>query len=229
MKHKKMLAFPIIKKLSVFLLLLIICTWTAAAAARAAYVSDILRLALRTGPGAGYETVTVIQSGQSLEIIATEGDWAQVKLPDNREGWVLQRYLVPNRTSNILLRALEQKHAALSEQTASLLEENKDLKNQNITLQTELDQIEKRADKVTQDYESFKQEAAQYLKLKTQHQKTASQLAKVSKQAAELQEKVDTAKTRQTIRWFITGAGVLFVGILIGLSTRRQRRRPSLL
>jgi len=224
-----MLAFPIIKILSVFLLLLVICTWITAAAAQAAYVSDILRLALRTGPGAGYETVTVIQSGQSLEIIATQGDWAQVRLPDNKEGWVLQRYLVPNRTSNILLRALEQKHTALSEQTALLLEENKDLKNKNKTLQTELDQNEKRADKAAQDYETLKLEAAQYLKLKTQHQKTSSQLAKVSKQAAELQEKVDKAATRQTIRWFITGAGVLFVGILIGLSTRRQRRRPSLL
>ena len=224
-----MLAVPIYKKPSVFLLLMIICTWATAAAAEAAYVTDILRLALRTGPGAGYETVTVIQSGQSLEIIATDGDWAQVKLPDNKEGWVLRRYLVPNRTSNILLRSLEKKHAALSEQTASLLEENNDLKTNNKTLQTELEQNKKLADKASRDYESLKLEAAQYLKLKAQHQKTSSQLAKVSKQAAELREKVDKAKTRQTIRWFITGAGVLFVGILIGLSTRRQRRRPSLL
>jgi hypothetical protein len=30
------------------------------------------------------------------------------------------------------------------------------------------------------------------------------------------------------IKWFLAGSAVLIVGFLIGFSTKRQRRRPSL-
>ena len=221
--------FQFIKKMNVLLPLLIICIWAATASAQTAYVTDILRLALRTGPGAGYETLSIVQSGQRLEIITTDGDWAQVRLPDEKEGWVLQRYLVPNRTNSILLQSLEKKHTALSQQASTLMEENNRLKSENKTLQSELTQNKKSAEKATQAYEKLKNDSAQFLKLKTQYQRASSQLTQSTKLTTELQEKIDKLETRQTIRWFITGAAVLFIGLLIGLSMRRQRRRPSLL
>ena len=229
MKHGTISNYQIFRNASLLLLLMTVCMWTTAAAAQTVYVTDILRLAMRTGPGTGYETVAVVQSGDRLETIATDGDWTQVRMPDGKEGWVLQRYLVPNRTSKILLESLEQKHAALSQQASTLMEENKTLKNENKTLQAELTQNKNRADKASQAYEDLKKEAAQYLKLKTQFQNTSAQLAKSSKATTELQEKLEKMETRQTIRWFITGAAVLLIGLLIGLSMRRQRRRPSLM
>ena len=55
-------------------------------AAGTMYVTDVLRLTVRSSPGAGGEIVGVIQSGQSLEVVSEVEKWAQVRLPDGREG-----------------------------------------------------------------------------------------------------------------------------------------------
>ena len=56
-----------------------------------------------------------------------------------------------------------------------------------------------------------------------------AQLNAHTETVASLNAKVDKLESRQTVRWFLTGAGVLLLGFIIGFSTRRQRRKSSLL
>lgn len=229
LKHVKLKIVAPKFNLIVLLSLLIVCIGTSAQAQQRAYVTDILRLAVRSGPGAGFDSVSVIQSGQPLEIVRTQGDWANIRLPDGKEGWVLERYLVNDPPSSILLTSLQKKHETLSTQAAALREENKELKNENRSLQNQLNQIEEQADQTSESYEKLKREAADFLALKRQYQKASAELDEKTKLSAELQKKIEKMETSRAVRWFITGAGVLVAGLLIGLSMRRQRRRPSLL
>ena len=59
------------------------------ATAATMYVTDVLRLSLRSAPGVGNNTVAVVKSGQILEVLETQEQWSHVRLPDGREGWVL--------------------------------------------------------------------------------------------------------------------------------------------
>jgi SH3 domain protein len=82
---------------------------------------------------------------------------------------------------------------------------------------------------VSTSYENWKIEAADYLALKAKYARTNTQLAEKTQLEKKLKEEIERLETRQTIRWFMSGAGVLFLGFIIGFSAKRQRRRSSLL
>jgi len=192
------------------------------------YVSDILKLTLRTGPSIENKILAVIDSGQMMEIVEFGDEWSQVQLPNGKEGWVLSRYLTPNETNNIKLQRLETKHKNLMVQAAELLEENNRLKAENKKLSTEFEADQKQLVKVRTDYETLKTEASEFLTLKTRYKRAASQLAEQTAKAQKLEEQLSRLGMNTYIKWFLAGSGVLIVGFIIGFSSKRQRRRPAL-
>lgn len=193
------------------------------------YVTDVLKLIVRSEKGYDQNLLTVIKSGQVVEVLQKDGDWVRVRLSDGREGWVLGRYLISDETNNLKLENLQKKHKVLSGQIAALLEENTTLNTANKKLLSEFDQMAKTVKEVSTSYENLKIEAADYLALKAKYARTNVQLAEKTQLEKKLKGEIERLETRQTIRWFMSGAGVLFLGFIIGFSAKRQRRRSSLL
>ena len=209
-------------------LVLLLCLFSAFVYGETMYVSDTLKLTLRTGPSIENKIIAVIESGQEMEVIKFGDEWSQVRLPNGKEGWVLSRYLTSDETNGIKLQRLETKHKNLMIQAAELLEENKGLKTENTRLSSELEAKQKQLEKIQTDYEALKNEATEFLTLKANYNRTASQLAAQTAKAKKLEEQVSSLAMNTYIKWFLAGSGVLIVGFLIGFSTKRQRRRPTL-
>ena len=207
---------------------LVLCLLCPAVYAETMYVSDILKLTLRTGPSTENKILAVIQSGQTMEVVEFGEERSQVQLPNGREGWVLSRYLTPNETNNVKLDRLQAKHKNLMTQAATLLEENNRLKAENKKLGTEFKTNQKQAEKARSDYETLKTEAAEFLNLKSKYERAVSQLSKQTAKAEKFEEQLSKLEMSTYIKWFLAGSGVLIVGFLIGFSTKRQRRRPAL-
>ena len=209
-------------------LVLLLCLFSASVYGETMYVSDTLKLTLRTGPSIENKIIAVIESGQEMEVIKFGDEWSQVRLPNGKEGWVLSRYLTSDETNGIKLQRLETKHKNLMIQAAELLEENNGLKTENTRLSSELEAMQKQLEKIQTDYEALKTEATEFLTLKANYNRTASQLAAQTAKAKKLEEQVSSLAMNTYIKWFLAGSGVLIVGFLIGFSTKRQRRRPTL-
>ncbi len=209
-------------------ILLLACLFATAVGAETVYVSDMLKLTLRTGPSTENKILAVIESGQQLELLEPGHEWSRVQLPNGKEGWVLSRYLTPDETSNFRLERLQVQHKNLTAQAAELLEENKALKAENEKLRAEFETNEKEMVKTRTDYETLKAEAAGFLALKSKYEAAASQLAEQTARVQKLEEQLTQMEMSAYIKWFLAGSGVLVVGFLIGFSTKRQRRRPTL-
>jgi SH3 domain protein len=209
-------------------LVLLLCLFSASVYGETMYVSDILKLTLRTGPSIENKIIAVIESGQKMEVIKFGDEWSQVQLPDGKEGWVLSRYLTPDETNGIKLQRLEAMHKNLMLQAAELLEENNSLKTNNTRLSSKLEASEKQLVKTQTDYEALKAEAAEFLTLKADYNHAASQLAEQTAKAKKLEEQLSSLAMNAYIKWFLAGSGVLIIGFIIGFSTKRQRRRPAL-
>jgi SH3 domain protein len=218
----------LLKRFRLLGLVLLFCLFSASAYGETMYVSDVLKLTLRTGPSIENKIISVIESGQMMEVIKFGDEWSQVQLPNGKEGWVLSRYLTTNETNNIKLERLEAKHKNLMIQAAELLEENNRLKEENKRFSTEFEASQKQMKKTQADYETLKAEAAEFLTLKTNYNRATSQLAEQTAKANQLEEQVSSLEMNTYIKWFLAGSGVLIVGFLIGFSTKRQRRRPAL-
>jgi SH3 domain protein len=218
----------LLKRFKLLGLVLLFCLFSASVYGETMYVSDILKLTLRTGPSIENKIIAVIESGQMMEVIKFGDEWSQVQLPNGKEGWVLSRYLTTSETHNIKLERLEAKHKNLMIQAAELLEENNRLEAENKRVSTEFNANQKQLVKMKADYEALKTEAAEFLTLKTNYKRAASQLAEQTAKAKQLEEELSSLEMNTYIKWFLAGSGVLIVGFLIGFSTKRQRRRPAL-
>jgi SH3 domain protein len=184
---------------------------------------------MRTGPGIENKITAMVPSGQAVEIVTPGDQWSFVRLPNGKEGWVLTRFLTANLPLSITLENLKKEHETLKERAASLETENTELKSENQTLSTELTTAQQRLSEITGAYEALKSESTEFLELKTNYQESAAKLTDQTQKVARYEEELTRLTTQHNIRWFLSGAGVLLFGFIIGFMTKRQRRRPSLL
>jgi SH3 domain protein len=193
------------------------------------YVTDVIKLTLRSGPSTEYKILEVVESGQKLEILEAGEDWSLVRLENGKEGYVLTRYLIPEPTNRVLLEQLQVKYKALTQQATTLLEENTKLKDENKELKSTLGSTENSLKKLDVEYKDLKAGSAEFLSLKTKFKQVSEQLAEQTKKADTLEKDLSKVELNQYIKWFLAGSGVLLLGFIVGFSARRQRRRPSLL
>jgi len=216
-----------LKKL-VFLGIVLMC-FSANGFAETMYVTDLLKLTLRSGPSTEHKILSVGESGQQVEMLEPGEDWSLVRMATGKEGYVLTRYLMTEPTHNIRLEQLQTKHKALMQQAATLLEENTRFRGESKKLKSTLDGNEKALKKMSTDYDKLKAGSAEYIELKEKYKTVSGQLAEQTMRADALDEELRAIEINQYIKWFLAGSGVLLVGFIVGFSARRQRRRPSLL
>ena len=209
-----------------------IVLFSTAVQAETMYIYDIIKITVRTGPGVNHKIVAMIKSGESVELLKPEKpekDWSLVRITNGKEGWVLSRFLTPKEPDGLVLDRLEKEYNLLKNQVVSMIEENRVYKKENEKLNSELKTNKEISKKIKSSYETLKKESAEFLELKSNYEKTSSKLIEHTKKAKKLEEELTKLLLHQNIKWFLSGAGVLLLGFVIGFSTKRQRRRSSLL
>lgn len=191
------------------------------------YVSDRLEITLRSGPGIQYKILELLTSGQAVEILEAGPEWSRVRVGRESEGWVLNRYLIDRPTARIMLDRLENRHRALQERASTLEEENAQLQARNAQLSEALAASQKEARQLRESYDQLKTESAEFLALKKQYQENASVLETRTQKISELEESLAAIERSHAIRWFLAGGGLLLVGFLVGVRSRRKRSRSG--
>jgi SH3 domain protein len=194
------------------------------------YITDDIRVMLRSDPGTDYRIIAMPKSGTQVEMLEElENGWSKVRLSNEKEGWLLTRYLSPGPPSKEVIAKLKNKNEVLRQQAKTLIEENVRLKREGNDFQKALSKQTKTAETLKKSYETLKSGSSEYLSLKASYDKASEDLAIKTKRQAELEEELRSLQETQTLHWFLGGAAVLFVGLIVGFMARRPRRRPSLL
>ena len=76
------------KQLIVFGICLILGSTAALATDNAGYVTDIMKITMRTGQGLDYKILDWVKSGEEVEILQQGDQWTMVRRADGKEGWV---------------------------------------------------------------------------------------------------------------------------------------------
>jgi len=202
------------------LLLLSVSVW-----AEPMYVSDIMKITLRTGPSADHRVIAMLQSGQAVEVITSEGEWTQVKLADGNEGWVISRLLTSDKPKILLFEQTAAKNKALIAQLSDLIDKNNNFQEATKKLENELTLLKKKLQETVHAYEMLQKDSSEILALQSKYKKSARELDVQVRKAMEMEAQIETIRSHQNIKWFLIGAGVLFVGFILGLISKRQRRR----
>jgi SH3 domain protein len=193
------------------------------------YVSDTMKIMMRTGPGINQKIISMLSIGKKIEVIEPGDEWSLVRLDNGTKGWVLSRFLTDKLPSDIELNLLKSKYEALRTSASEMKEKNSLLKAENEKLTKEFAATRKKLQETTSDFEALKTESKEFLELQSKFKAASSKLAEQTKKAEKFEDELTKLLWNQNIKWFLSGAGVLILGFIIGFSTRRQRRRSSLL
>jgi len=78
-----------------------------------AYVTDNLRLGLYEAEDTSGRPTRMLESGQAMEILSRDRNYANVRLPDGSEGWVKTAYLVDIKPAKLIVAEITAERDAL--------------------------------------------------------------------------------------------------------------------
>ena len=218
------------KKLPVYILFCLILLASTAQAATW-YVKPSAEIPLRRGMGSKYKIIAVLGNGTPVTILSEKNNWARVRLKNGKEGWILKRYLGREKPCKEQITDLQAQNEALRETLATTKKQLQDLTDLHQQTAQELSASIAERDTVKTEYSRLRQDTRDVVATKQALQQAQAQLGQLKKRLAELELENTGLKKSSALMWFLTGSGVLLVGLIIGLITgkRNKRRRSTLL
>ena len=188
-------------------LILTLCACAHSVLAETKYVTDQFEIMLRTGQSVQHEILRQLKSGTQVTVLESNYEYSRVRTASGKEGWVLTRYLIDQPAGR--------ERAVKLQADLELLQNNFDalLAREKNDLQQEIDRIEMLAQKP--------------LTLEKRNQALKTELQQQQQRYQVLLQETEALRTPYKDReWLITGAGVFFAGMVVGmvLVGRRKRR-----
>ena len=189
-----------------------------------AYVSDQLEVTMRSGEGNQFRIVRMLQSGTEVEVLERSDGWTQVRAGGDT-GWLLSRYLQPEPAARARLDEALDTAERLRTDNRQLSDQLDEAREALETLSARNDMLEEENLRMQQRLE----EAGEGLQLADQNQDLLKQVVDLEREVQDLARENRRIGERDRQEWFLAGAGVIAMGMLIGiLVTRiRWRRRDS--
>lgn len=196
------------------------------------YVTDSIEIPFRSGPSYKYKISRMIRSGTPVTILEVNDEqWARLEYTDGRgrtfEGWMPSSLLQNQPVAKVQLEQEMQKTAKLEQTKIQLTEEIDTLKNRLETTQASLNNINKETFEIKQEYKRLKEISGNAVTIGEENQSLKQQVLDLSNQNALYKEQIQQAEDVVERQWFLTGGGVLLLGILLGLFFRTPKRKKS--
>lgn len=205
------------------------------------YVSDQLIITLREGQGSQFKIIKMLKTGTPLEIIEESDQHLKVRTESGDEGWVLKQYLTEETPKSQIIAGLKIKIDRLNAQIEqhqkdkdSFQEElnisksgsDKEISGlkQNLSATTrQAEQTARELKAVTRKYNALLEDSKDVVQLVEERDYLKAQNTSLQTSTEQLQGENDELKRMAMIWWFVAGAGVLFVGWIMGKVSRQKR------
>jgi SH3 domain protein len=195
-----------------------------------AWQKDTLFITLRAGPGNQYSAVKTVQSGTALNKLEVSPDEKYIKVttPEGLEGWIPSQYVVDTPIAALKLDAAESRVTTLKTQNASLNTKLADISKELRDLKAEHSKLLASREKLEKENNRIKEISKEPLNLANENDELRSQNVAMEKELIRLKQEIQVLDDRTNREWFMIGAGVLGLGVLLGLLlpmfTRRKKR-----
>jgi SH3 domain protein len=193
------------------------------------YVSDNLEITLRNGKGTNYGITRMLRSGTAVEVIEDdkEAGYTQVRTSNGKEGWVLSRYLMKGAAARDRLAAAEKKLAELELDNRKKETAMTALTEEKAALAKQLASLEGQSRNVSQELSEIKRTASSALAIDSENKDLKSRVVSLERQLQTLRQESEGLRDRTARDWFMVGAGVVLLGIIVGLIIPRIRWRKK--
>lgn len=196
--------------------------------ARTMYATDVFEIVVRSEKQiAGRNIIKVLPSGAPIEVRDMDDTWAAVRLEDGRTGYVEKKQLIDREPYKATAERLQLEVGQQRERLATLTQQFATLRDEHQRLQKISGMSEAQLQDIGQKYEQLRQDATttQYLETKEKYADLQRAHAEAQQQLVALNEAYTSLKNSTRLSWFLSGAGVILAGWLLGMTSERWRGR----
>ncbi len=209
--------------------------------AKTGWVSDMLLLTFRQGPGNNFAVEKTLPSNTPVTILDEQNRFYKVELQSREIGWVDQKFIIFEEPKAVLLEQAKQQTAVLKAKIEKQAREIGSLKQtftskeqqysgqmaplqaslkkgvaENSTLKKELAQSREKYSTLIKQSKNIQEIIKENNRFKEENKKLSADLKSLKGKNRNL------FKTAM-IKWFLAGVGVLLLGWLIGKSVSSKR------
>lgn len=195
------------------------------AAAEPAWVTDQFEIMLRTGPSTSNAIQLMVDSGTRLEVLERDPDtgYSRVRTPGGTEGWVITRYLMNEPSAREQLQRLTSQLTDAQETGSSLSSQLQAIRAQQQQAEQRIASLEREKSELETELAEIRRTAADVLAIDEQNRRLQEELTDAEIRVDTLEQENRNLSGQRNRNWFITGASVLFAGMLLGIWLPRIR------
>ena len=204
--------------------------------AKTAYVSDMLILTFREGPGTNHEVIKTLPSNTPLTILGEENGFYRVTLASGEEGWVDKQFVMFEPPKSIIIDRLNREKAELENQIRLLTSdtgqyrekladqieaaqaENGRLGKELAAAEQEKERLSAELDRAKSDFTALKAASKNINGTLEENRALKAENLRLSEAVARLENDTRHMFRAGMIKWFLAGVGVLLLGWIIGQS-----------
>lgn len=195
------------------------------------YITDSLEVPLRRGAGYKFKITRMLQAGEAVKILEV-----------NKEGWANVQYKSGGSTYNGWLPSIVLQNQPIAKtRLAEQIKKTTDLEEKYTSLQQELKTLKERFEKTDSELSTTKQDkfelskqlerltsiSSNAVEIDQQNQQMKVRLTQLETDNAIMKEQIDQSDDALKRQWFLTGGGVLLLGLLIGRFFRAPGKRKK--
>lgn len=211
------------------LLLFLLCS--TAALAKTAYVTDELKITLRSGESATHRITRMLPTGERLSVLSTnpETGYSKVRTESGAEGYVLTRQLVDEPVARDRLAAAEAEVKSLKAAPGELSSRLANVTEQYNALLKEHEELKQAKTLVDQEFAALQRTSSNAVRIANERNELRKQVAEMTREVEDVKQQNRELENKTAQNWFLIGAGVVVGGIVLGLILPhlRMRRRKS--
>ena len=202
---------------------------SAPAIASTAYITDQLKITLRSGESTTHKVVRMLPSGTAVTVLERNDQtkYAKVRLPDGTTGFVLNRMLLNERPARERLAEAEQQLVVLRQEPGKLSSQLANLQETHANLQQEFNAINEENSGLKKELGRLSKVAQDPLRVARERDEAVVRSQKLSDELDILKLKNQRLTDKTEQNWFMIGAGVIIAGIILGLLLPHMRVKKN--
>lgn len=206
------------------------------------YISDQLIVSLRELPQNSAKPIVYLKTDTPLEVLEVGEEFSKVKTEKGEIGYVQKSYLTENLPRTTIIKRLTQENENLNgrilelekryneafskgdESQKKILAELQESRGLVDNLQKDLQEANKALSEITKSHEELMVNAKNVVAITDERNQLRGSNETLSATVSNLEAENKKLLKKETIQWFLTGAGVLLLGWVLGKFSKSRRK-----
>jgi len=191
------------------------------------YINDFHIAFVRQGQDESQAIVEALSSGSNVEILESNTKYSKVKTASGNVGWILNQELRDDPVAASQLLTAQKQISLLESKIVQKDNELAEVNKGHNDLRKRFENMEVKLHKIEEDNQNVRVMASNPLKMAELNKTLAAERTQLEHELKALRKQIDALKDDSENRWFLTGAGVVFVSLLIGLMMPKLKSRKT--